>query len=324
MKNIDVNQPLASILINNYNYGTYLSQAIDSALSQSYKNTEVIVVDDGSTDNSREIIESYGDKIIKVFKENGGQASALNAGFATSKGEIIFLLDADDIFLPDKVTEVVDLFKSDVSIDWVFHESAPIKSEKIDNTELKVIFQKVCNKCPENSPQKIDFKRNILNAELPNFTPSTSNLCLSQRLSEKIFPLPEVKGTSGVAISDLYIKYLAVGLSTGFASKENLGIFRLHGNNTYAAAKIPTKIKFYSENYISTAYYMKVKFPSFSKLSKKLFSKGLAIYLKLQNNDSNYERTIKEYLANTYAIEKLEIGFKTLYYWMKLKFVDLI
>ena len=93
--------PLVSILINNYNYAQYLSQAIDSALGQTYTNTEIIVVDDGSTDNSREIINSYGNQIISVLKENGGQASAINAGFAASKGDIICLLDADDIFLPD-------------------------------------------------------------------------------------------------------------------------------------------------------------------------------------------------------------------------------
>ncbi len=84
-----MNKPLASILINNYNYGRFLHEAIDSALSQTYPHTEVIVVDDGSTDNSREIIASYEDQIIPVLKENGGQASALNAGFAASRGEIV-------------------------------------------------------------------------------------------------------------------------------------------------------------------------------------------------------------------------------------------
>ena len=324
MKNIDVNYPLVSILINNYNYATYLGQAIDSALSQNYPNTEVIVVDDGSTDNSRDIIESYGDKIIKIFKKNGGQASALNTGFAASTGEIISLLDADDIFLPDKLTEVVNLFKSHPNNDWVFHESAAIKTKEIDNTESKVLFQKVLSKSPETLPRQIDFRANILNAELPNFTPSTSNLCFSKSLLEKIFPLPEVKGSSGVAINDYYIKYLAVGLGTGCASKKNLGIYRLHGSNIYATAEKSKRIKFYSEQYISTAYYIKIKFPSFTKLSKKLFSRGLAIYLKLKSDDNSYEQTIKEYLSNTHSLEKLEIGFQTIYYWVKLRFVDLI
>ena len=90
--------PPASIIITSYNYEKFLPRAIDSALKQTYPEKEIIVVDDGSTDNSRHIINSYGDQITPVFKENGGRASALNAGFFASQGEIIFLLDADDIF----------------------------------------------------------------------------------------------------------------------------------------------------------------------------------------------------------------------------------
>src|ERR1700757_584817 len=68
----------ATVVINNYNYGQFLGTAIESALGQTYANTEVVVVDDGSTDDSREIIASYGDRVRAVLKSNGGQASAFN------------------------------------------------------------------------------------------------------------------------------------------------------------------------------------------------------------------------------------------------------
>jgi glycosyltransferase involved in cell wall biosynthesis len=99
--------PLVTILINNYNYGRFLRDAIESALNQSYGKVEVVVVDDGSTDESRDIISSYGSRIVAVLKENGGQASTLNVGIAASHGEIICLLDADDSFDPGKVERVV-------------------------------------------------------------------------------------------------------------------------------------------------------------------------------------------------------------------------
>ncbi|MFZ0678376.1 glycosyltransferase family 2 protein [Candidatus Binatus sp.] len=108
-------QPPVSIVINNYNYGRYLRAAIDSALAQTYPEVEVIVVDDGSTDDSREIIVSYGKRIIPVIKSNGGQGSALNAGFEMSRGEIVMFLDADDELLPEAVDRVVKAWRPGVA-----------------------------------------------------------------------------------------------------------------------------------------------------------------------------------------------------------------
>ncbi len=103
-------QPLVSIVINNYNYGHFLREAIDSALQQTYEPLEVIVVDDGSTDESRPIIGEYGDRIIPLLKENGGQASALNAGFARSQGQIVIFLDADDVLHATIAQKVVAVY----------------------------------------------------------------------------------------------------------------------------------------------------------------------------------------------------------------------
>ena len=80
-------RPLVTVLINNYNYGRFLREAIDSALNQTYGNVEVVVVDDGSTDESRDIIDGYAGRIVSVLKKNGGQGSAFNAGIAASRGE---------------------------------------------------------------------------------------------------------------------------------------------------------------------------------------------------------------------------------------------
>lgn len=92
---------LISIVINNYNYEKYVGRAIDSALAQTWPHVEVIVVDDGSTDRSREVIAAYGNKITAVFKPNGGQGSCYNAGLAESKGRVICFLDSDDILDSD-------------------------------------------------------------------------------------------------------------------------------------------------------------------------------------------------------------------------------
>jgi len=108
-----MSRPLASILINNYNYGRFLDEAINSALSQNYPRKEIIVVDDGSTVNSREIISRYGDRIIPIIKENGGQASAVNAGVARCHGDILCFLDStifSGLIHPDKLERVAAAF----------------------------------------------------------------------------------------------------------------------------------------------------------------------------------------------------------------------
>lgn len=122
--------PLVSVLISNYNCDRYLASAIDSALAQTYPQIEIIVIDDGSTDNSRQIIERYADSIRAILKENGGQASAFNAGFEISQGEIICLLDADDLWLPSKVAEVVSCFKDRPQATVAYH-----KVQNIDKNE---------------------------------------------------------------------------------------------------------------------------------------------------------------------------------------------
>jgi Glycosyl transferase family 2 len=87
---------LVSITINNHNYARFLPAAIDSALAQTHPEIEVIVVDDGSTDESWSVIESYGDRIQAVRSANGGQGSAYNLGFERCRGEWVLFLDADD------------------------------------------------------------------------------------------------------------------------------------------------------------------------------------------------------------------------------------
>lgn len=89
-----------SVIIANYNYGRFLKDCILSVLSQDYEAKELIVVDDGSKDNSREVIQSFGDLVIPIFKPNGGQGSSWNAGIAKASGEFIILLDSDDLLEP--------------------------------------------------------------------------------------------------------------------------------------------------------------------------------------------------------------------------------
>lgn len=106
-----------SVIIGNYNYGRFIREAIESVLNQTYSNFELIVVDDGSTDNSRDVIQSYGDRLIPVFQDNAGQGAAFNAGLEHATGDIICFLDSDDYYRQDKLEKVVEAFAAHP--DWV-------------------------------------------------------------------------------------------------------------------------------------------------------------------------------------------------------------
>lgn len=98
---------LVSVIITNYNYGNYVAAAIESVIAQDYNALEIIVVDDGSTDNSIKIISSYLPKVNLVKKENGGVSSARNLGIVHATGKYIAYLDADDFWEPKKISKQI-------------------------------------------------------------------------------------------------------------------------------------------------------------------------------------------------------------------------
>src|SRR5215475_4449444 len=166
-----------SIIVNNYNYGRFLGEAIDSALAQTHTNTEVIVVDDGSTDNSREVIASYGGRIRSVLKSNGGQGSAFNAGVEASRGDVICMLDSDDFLAASKVSQIASAFAAQPEIGWVFH---PVRRVFDDGRTIA--------SSPEIPQARyIDHRKCALRGRLPGPPgPVTSGLALSRPLLDRI------------------------------------------------------------------------------------------------------------------------------------------
>jgi len=109
-------EPLVSVVITSYNYGCYLRDSIQSVLDQTYSNIEIVVVDDGSTDESADIISGFGERIYPLYRDHQGQCAAINAGFKATNGEIIIFFDADDCLISDAVNRFVDAFRNNESI----------------------------------------------------------------------------------------------------------------------------------------------------------------------------------------------------------------
>jgi len=212
--------PLVSIIVNNYNYGRFLNEAIDSALAQTYPHIEVIIVDDGSTDNSREIIASYGDRIIPVLKENGGQASAFNVGFAACKGEITIFLDSDDALLPHIVQQVVEVFQAQPDLTKVQYQLRIIDAE--GKATGKIILD-------SRFMPSGDLRQFILKFHTYGCPPTSGN-AFSSKILRQIMPMPEAQYRIA---ADEYINNILPLLGAIFSIGEVGGLYRMHGKNNY-------------------------------------------------------------------------------------------
>lgn len=218
--------PVISIVIANFNYARYLNTAIESALSQTYPAVEVIVVDDGSSDNSAAIIQSYGERIIPILKQNGGQSSALNAGFGRATGEIICFLDADDALEPTALGEACKFFVSPdvVKVHWPLWIIGPEG-------------RRTGRRKPGHNLQEGDLLSQVmrLGPDDPSWVPTSGNAWRREFL-ERVFPLPEPEKTTGVgsASADAYLSMLAPLFGTVRRVASPQGYYRVHGANDHS------------------------------------------------------------------------------------------
>lgn len=226
-----------SVIIINYNYGHYLSDAIESVISQTYSDMEIIVVDDGSTDDSRSIIKSYGDSVERVFQSNRGMAEASNAGFNKSQGEIIMFLDADDYLNKYAAERVVNIWDENCS-------KVHFRLLKVDKYGKKIGY--VPNKNKSLSSGEVGEK--ILKYGSYN-TPPTSGNAFSREVLLKLFPIKNIKVNSGTTYlekitTDAYLKRKVPFFGHVKSINQVLGYYRIHGNNSGASkSQLCNKLK---------------------------------------------------------------------------------
>lgn len=113
-------EPTVTLVIPCYNAGSYVGEAIDSALSQTRPPDEIIVVDDGSEDDSSRVVRGFGDKVRYAWQENRGISGARNTGIAMASGSVVALLDADDLWPPDSLTVRLELMAGNPDVDLVY------------------------------------------------------------------------------------------------------------------------------------------------------------------------------------------------------------
>lgn len=223
-----INEPLVSVLIPNYNYANYIGEALESILNQTYSNFEIIVCDDGSTDNSCEVVNTYIQKdsrIKLVRKPNGGPASAWNAAYRESKGEIICLLDADDIWLDDKLQKVIDVFHAQPNVGLVFHNII-----QVDSKGELIKHQPVLSKFAKGwmAPFALE------NGGFVDDIPPTSALSFRREVTELVLPMNE----SFLRNVDAVVRNLASFVTVMQPIPEVLSKYRIHNSNIMAASSL--------------------------------------------------------------------------------------
>jgi glycosyltransferase involved in cell wall biosynthesis len=218
-----------SVVVDNHNYERFLRDAIDSARAQEHPDTEVIVVDDGSTDGSRELIAMYGEDVSPVLKEQGGQASALNAGFRASTGDAVIFLDSDDTLLPGAVGEIVRLFRDRgvVKVHWPLYE--------IDDQG-----RRTGNVRPRGSLPTGDIA-GLLQHSPEYLTPPQSGTAWSRSFLEAVLPLPERGFESGGA--DTFLSIQAIAFGELRAAAEPLGEYRVHSASQWTGRDFEERVE---------------------------------------------------------------------------------
>jgi len=210
--------PFFTVLIDTYNYGKYIEEAIASALGQDFpaEEREVLVVDDGSTDDTEQRLHKFGETIRYFKKPNGGQASAFNFGFEHARGEVVALLDADDVWLPEKLGHVYEALERHPGAGMVYHR-VHLWDGANDISE-DTYFTAVSGRVPENSSALLRY-------------PMVGTSCLAFRREalRKLLPVPESLRFQ----ADAYLTALIIFVAEVAAVPEFLGKYRLHEANLF-------------------------------------------------------------------------------------------
>jgi hypothetical protein len=226
-----------SVIVVSHDYERYVGEAIASALEQAGAATEVIVVDDGSTDGSRAVIESFGDRLTAIFQDNAGQAAAQNAGYAVSSGDAVIFLDADDVLLPSAAGSVGPAL-GDPQIAKV-HWSMPIidsdgrRTGELQDPELA-----------EGDLRRHFFEEGPLSdATMPS--PPASGNAYARSFLDAVMPIPE---SVYFRAPDEYL----FGLAPAFGPIARIApqsLYRIHGRNTSLLRPFEEKLAFQREHW---------------------------------------------------------------------------
>jgi len=211
------------VVVTNHNYARFLPEAIESACAQTHPDVHVVVVDDGSTDGSREVLEGFADRVEVVLKEQGGQASALNAGLERCHGEVLLVLDADDRLRPQAAQRVAAAFAAGPSLSKVQFPMAIVDADGDPTGEVKPGGHL---RAPTGDQRRAEL---AFPFDLP-WLPGGGTGFRTEAV-RRILPIPTADYPRSGA--DWYLVHLTALLGEAALLDEVCAEYRVHGGNAY-------------------------------------------------------------------------------------------
>ena len=215
-----------SIVVINYNYARFLPASVSSALAQDHPDVEVLVVDDGSSDSSVEVIRGFGTTVSAVLKENGGQGSAMNAGFAASTGDVVIFLDADDLLESTAARAVAEEFRRHPESAWVMYRLRLLDASGRESAHVRP-------RRPGVMPNG-DLRRHLATYRCFHWQPTSGNAFRRVAL-DRVMPIPEADYRMS---ADAYLASVVPLVGTVRSLDEVLGGYRVHGSNNFASGPV--------------------------------------------------------------------------------------
>jgi len=223
--------PLVSVIVPTYNNGRFIGPALESLFRQTYHEgkREIIVVDDGSTDNTQEVLKKYGQSIFQIRQQHQGIASARNAGISHAKGEIITFLDSDDLWYEERLQRVVGRFMENPHAGMVYHPVELIDSER--------------NTIKENFYSAFGYKEGIsgwVGNEIASgkIFSGGSSFAFRRNIVAMLSPIPE-DIRRGI---DYYMSVISSCYAPAEYVPQLLGKYRLHAGNVTMSAGLDDRI----------------------------------------------------------------------------------
>jgi glycosyltransferase involved in cell wall biosynthesis len=208
-----------TVLVDTYNYGHFIEEAIDSVLAQEFppEEMEILVVDDGSADDTGDRVRKYGDRVQYFYKPNGGQASGLNFGIARARGEIVALLDGDDYWLPGKVQRIAAEFEKHPEAGMVYHNFFYKRDPSPDQLPASGLAGL--------SGFLSDNRKSLMCYDLY----PTATLAFRRSVLQRLLPIPERL----IVQADAHLSACVIFVAPIVYISQPLAVYRVHADNSW-------------------------------------------------------------------------------------------